>query len=212
MTEQNVIDSDGTVIISHGRLTGDSAYTGKMARKHNRPYFHIDLKEIEVLPASLEVLTWLDENGIMVLNVAGPMASKDSKIYTKVEEVLKGVLILEASRDQLFASLILNKSNSSKGLQRPETVLEAVDQLMKELDLAERTKIAKMAEDVLIRLHVTVGMFIRNRFFYPHNENLLESCRDLARDKHLKVDQASSVIITELWKKLQKPHRLKVVK
>ena len=25
-TEQNVIGSDGTVIISHGRLTGDSAY------------------------------------------------------------------------------------------------------------------------------------------------------------------------------------------
>ena len=35
-TEQNVIDSDGTVIISHGILTGGSAYTAKMARKHSR--------------------------------------------------------------------------------------------------------------------------------------------------------------------------------
>ena len=31
-TEQNVIDSDGTVIISHGKLTGGSAYTQKMAK------------------------------------------------------------------------------------------------------------------------------------------------------------------------------------
>ena len=51
-TEQNVIDSDGTLIVSHGKLTGGSAYTGKMAKKHNRPYFHVDLNEIDVLPAA----------------------------------------------------------------------------------------------------------------------------------------------------------------
>ena len=51
-TEQNVIDSDGTLIISHGKLTGGSAYTGKMAKKHSRPYFHVDLKEIDVLSSS----------------------------------------------------------------------------------------------------------------------------------------------------------------
>ena len=30
-TEQNVIDSDGTLIFSHGRLAGGSGYTRKMA-------------------------------------------------------------------------------------------------------------------------------------------------------------------------------------
>jgi len=211
-TEQNVIDSDGTLIVSHGRLTGGSAFTGKMAKKHNRPYFHVDLKEIDVLPAALEILTWLDENGIKVLNVAGARESKDPKIYSGVKDVLTGVFLLSSSRDQLFASLILNKSNSSKGFQRPETVDEAVDQLKKELDLAQKTKIAQMAEDILIRLHMTVGLFIRNQFFYPHNDNLLESCQDLTGDKHLHIDQASSIIIMELWKKLQKTHRLKVIK
>jgi hypothetical protein len=95
---------------------------------------------------------------------------------------------------------------------RPETVVEAVDQLMKELNLAQKTNIAHMAEDVLIRLHMTVGMYIKNQFFYPSNENLLESCRDLTGDKHLNVNQASSVIIRELWKKLQETHKLKVVR
>ena len=32
--EQNVIDSDGTVIFSHGRLTGKFAYTRKVSDKH----------------------------------------------------------------------------------------------------------------------------------------------------------------------------------
>lgn len=43
-TEQNVIDSDGTLIISHGELTGGSEYTWEMTKKHNRPYFYADLK------------------------------------------------------------------------------------------------------------------------------------------------------------------------
>jgi len=211
-TEQNVKDSDGTVIISRGKLTGGSAYTLKLAKKHNRPYFHVDLKQYEVLPAALEILSWLDDNSIKVMNVAGPRASKDPKIYKKVREVLEGVLILEASRDQLFVSLKLSKTPTNMNTKRPDTVLEAVDQLMKELDLAEKAKISKMAKDGLIRLHLTVGMYIRNRFFYPHNENLLESCRDLTGDKHLNIDHASSVIIRELWKKLQETHKLKVVK
>ena len=79
-TEQNVIDSDGTVIISRGKLTGGSAYTQKMAKYYSKPCLHIDLRKHDVLPAAVELLTWIDERGIKVLNVAGPRASKDPKI------------------------------------------------------------------------------------------------------------------------------------
>ena len=34
-TEQNVIDSDGTLIVAHGKLTGGSDCTREMALKHN---------------------------------------------------------------------------------------------------------------------------------------------------------------------------------
>jgi len=36
-TEQNVIDSDGTLIVSHGKLNGGSALTRRLAKKHKRP-------------------------------------------------------------------------------------------------------------------------------------------------------------------------------
>jgi hypothetical protein len=42
-TEQYVIDSDGTVIFSRGKLTGGTDYTRKMILKHKKQLFHIDL-------------------------------------------------------------------------------------------------------------------------------------------------------------------------
>jgi hypothetical protein len=52
-TEQNVIDSDGTLIIPHGPLTGGSAYTRKMAMKHAKPWFHIDLNKTPTFHAGM---------------------------------------------------------------------------------------------------------------------------------------------------------------
>ena len=42
-TEQNLIDSDGTVVFSYGKLSGGSALTRRLAGKHGRPYLYIDL-------------------------------------------------------------------------------------------------------------------------------------------------------------------------
>ena len=91
-TEKNVIDSDGTLIISHGNLTGGSDYTCKMAQKHNRPWIHVDASKYSVDAAVVVVRAWVSGNKIKVLNVAGPRASKDRKIYSKTKTILKGVL------------------------------------------------------------------------------------------------------------------------
>ena len=210
-TEQNVIDSDGTVIISHGKLSGGSAYTQKMAKKHNRLCLHIDLNERDILPAVLEILNWLNANGIKVLNVAGPRASKDPKIYKVVKEILESLLILSARVDRIFSSLRFSKTAPGKNIRKPETVDEAVGRLMSEMSLKDLNKVARMSEDDLINLHFTVGMWIRNNFVYPRNDKLLQSCREVSRDKHLHFAQMHMVIITALWKKLQKTHKLKVV-
>jgi hypothetical protein len=211
-TEQNVIGADGTVIISHGKLTGGSAYTQEMAKKHARPCLHVDLNKHAVLPAALEILNWIDEHGIKVLNVAGPRASKDPKIYKLVKEILESLLILNASVDRIFSSLRLSKTAPDNNIRKPETVDEAVGRLMSEMNLKDLNKVARMSEDDLVNLHFTVGMWIRNNFVYPRNDKLLQSCREVSRDKYLHFAQMHMVIIRELWKKLQKTHKLKVVK
>jgi hypothetical protein len=211
-TEQNVRGADGTVIISHGKLTGGSAYTLKMAKKHDRPCLYVDLDKHDVLPAALEILNWLDEHGIKVLNVAGPRASNDPKIYKVVKEVLESLLILNASVDRLFSSLRFSKTGPDKVIRKPKTVDEAVGRLMSEMNLRDKTTLLKMAEDDLIDLHFTVGMWIRNNFVYPRNDKLLESCREVLGDPILHWAQMHMVILHELWKRLQETHKLKVAK
>jgi putative hydrolase of the HAD superfamily len=89
-TEQNVIDSDGTLIISHGSLTGGSAQTRAFAVKHRRPWLHIDLDQYADSSAAADaVVKWLAACSVAVLNVAGSRASLDPELYEGVRNLLE---------------------------------------------------------------------------------------------------------------------------
>lgn len=87
-TELNVENSDATLIVSHGPLTGGSKLTQDLCRKHRRPYLHIDLRELDESEAAEELSDWLRTIGCRVLNVAGPRASEDPNIYGAVKRLL----------------------------------------------------------------------------------------------------------------------------
>lgn len=93
-TEKNVLDADGTLIISRGSLTGGSEYTREMAVKHNRLWLHIDLKQIPAFQAATTINDWISKKGIAILNVAGPRASKDPKIYSDTLGILASTYYL----------------------------------------------------------------------------------------------------------------------
>jgi hypothetical protein len=90
-TEQNVIDSDGTVIFTYGKLTGGSSLTKKYAVKNNRPWLHIDLESRK--DPVLKIKDWIIEWDIKVLNVAGKSASKAPGIYDQVKTIIKQLLM-----------------------------------------------------------------------------------------------------------------------
>lgn len=90
-TEQNILHSDGTLIISHGKLTGGSKLTRDLTAKHNKPYLHIDLSKNSASYSAELIRMWLSDNGIKVLNVAGSRASGDPAIYTAAMKVLEKV-------------------------------------------------------------------------------------------------------------------------
>ena len=91
-TEQNVVDSDGTLILSHGSLTGGSLLTLKMAEKHDRPSFHGDCERRDEEELLEDIEKWLRLNCIEVLNVAGPRASGDPLIYEIVRRLVNRLL------------------------------------------------------------------------------------------------------------------------
>jgi hypothetical protein len=91
-TEQNVVESDGTLIVSHGELTGGSEYTCRVAEKHGKPWMHVDASQVSVEAAVEFVRAWISGSQIKVLNVAGPRASKVPRIYSTTKRILKKVL------------------------------------------------------------------------------------------------------------------------
>ena len=91
-TELNVRDSDATVILSHGTLTGGSALTLEFARSLERPVLHLDLAAQELVAAASRLREWLALEKPRVLNVAGPRASKDPHIFDETKQVLLDAL------------------------------------------------------------------------------------------------------------------------
>jgi len=92
-TEQNVLDSDGTVIFQQGRLSGGSDLTRKLAIKHGKPWLHLDMKKLSIDEAGKEIIGWVKKNQIETLNVAGKSATSDPEIYDIVFGVMGRVLI-----------------------------------------------------------------------------------------------------------------------
>ncbi len=91
-TELNVQNSDATLIFSQGLLFGGSEYTESMARKHGKPCLNVDFDKHDPDQAICRVKAWLASKKPGVLNVAGPRASDDPEVYSKVKCVLVDVL------------------------------------------------------------------------------------------------------------------------
>jgi hypothetical protein len=77
-TVQNVSESDGTLILTVGKIVGGTLLTKKTAQKRHKPYLVLDLDQ---LPDIAVILEWLQERSIRVLNVAGPRASQSPRAY-----------------------------------------------------------------------------------------------------------------------------------
>ena len=91
-TEWNVRDSDATLIVSHGPLTGGSALTQDLARKWKRPALHLDLAALDPESARRRLCAWLDAIRPGTLNVAGPRASRDPEVYEATRALLRAAL------------------------------------------------------------------------------------------------------------------------
>lgn len=77
-TEKNVMESDGTLILNVGKLSGGTELTLDYSRKHHKPCLVIQL---DCGPETGPVIQWAKENPIRVLNIAGPRESKQPGLH-----------------------------------------------------------------------------------------------------------------------------------
>jgi len=99
-TEQNVIDSDATVIFTYGLPQGGSKRTLQFAKQHDKPSLWVDMN-LENSVAAENVLVWLNNlrNSQITLNVAGSRGSSHPELQKRVCEIIKSVLL---SMDSTF--------------------------------------------------------------------------------------------------------------
>ena len=215
-TEQNVIDSDGTVIITRGPLTGGSRYTHQMAKQHRKPCLIIDLARTKVYEAGATIMIWVTDNKISTLNVAGPRASKNRHIYDQVTEILELVLYLFNLKKQnpSMAGQESQPGNDTPGVQVfLKTVDEVVESVLSELRPEERSILAKTSEQNLPILTHLLASFIDTKIGDSTlNQELIEDCRRRVGNRDLDAAEASKVIIEAIWEKVRETHRLRVVK
>lgn len=91
-TEWNVRDADATLILTWGLPQGGTQETLEMLKKWKKPYFVIDF-EAAPNPSPTLIRTWIRENSIQTLNIAGPRADKKNEIYLEAYRFLS--LLLE---------------------------------------------------------------------------------------------------------------------
>jgi hypothetical protein len=85
-TEWNVRDSDGTLILTRGESDRGTVLTVRLAVEKRKPYLVVDL----LAPWDVEaVREWIEQNGIVTLNVAGPRESSSPGIGDEARRFLR---------------------------------------------------------------------------------------------------------------------------
>ncbi len=87
-TLQNVKDSDGTIIIYPGKVSGGTEQTLHFCVEQRRPHELIDASKVSTEKAAQLIADFVCENNIEILNVAGPRQSEWPEGYGYAAQVL----------------------------------------------------------------------------------------------------------------------------
>ncbi len=96
-TKKNVEDSDGTVVFYDSELHGGTERTVAFCMQTGKPHRQIDIQKVAVDKAADQVVSFVADYGIGVLNVAGPRLSHCPSIYNYVKSAMGLVIAMITS-------------------------------------------------------------------------------------------------------------------
>lgn len=214
-TGKNVLEADGTLIFSHGPLTGGSELTRQIADRNGRHCLHADLDGMDEFHVAFEIMHWLRHHGIKVLNVAGPRASKDPGIYPAVFQILEAVyyfLLMEESMPD-FINRPVDSLETADRREIPASLTDAVTRLAADLPLKEKVVMAGLSESEFFSRHGALELYIRNYFgLDAGNMRLLTSCRKASGRPDMGIDDAVALILNHFQEFLKETHAIRLVK
>ena len=98
-TRQNVIDSDGTLVITYGDAEGGTARTLELCHELDKSCLCIDAECHSPAQAATKIARFIVDHRIVTLNVAGPRASKQPQAQVYTRETIGLLLNLLHSND-----------------------------------------------------------------------------------------------------------------
>jgi hypothetical protein len=99
--EKNIIDSDGTIILTHGQLIIGSKIIKDLANHHNKPCLSINLTDCSINHAVSSIRKWIANNEIEAIYFTGSKSVGKSGIYKETIQVIKGVCGVEREQETL---------------------------------------------------------------------------------------------------------------
>ena len=95
----------------------------------------------------------------------------------------------------------------------PLTIDEAVNMLLADLPLLDRTRLSAMTTEELNLINKLVGIQIAKDFrLWSGNDPLLNACLEALDDSDADDADPTLVIVRAMWQKLQETHVLRLVK
>ena len=91
-TKQNVVDSDGTLILFFDQLSGGTRETLLIAEALGKPVLTLDCSAKSIEDAAVEAAAFVELNAIGTLNVAGPRESSCSGSTQVARRLVSAVL------------------------------------------------------------------------------------------------------------------------
>lgn len=216
--EQNVLQSDGTLLVTRGLKSVEGRYAVETALRHQKQFLHADLSQHSAFEASSLISSWASMNRVLVVFVTGPSGQQDRKIYDDVKKILETAIYLEFVKTGLHPDRperpqeLLDDDFSGETVL-PQSVEEAVLQLKAVLPLKDRAVMANMQADELDHLKSGLGEYIKQKFgLYMDNAPLIDSCAQRSNLNRPLPDEACAVILKALWEDLRETHKLRIIK
>lgn len=212
--EKNVLESDGTLIVSRGIQTSGAAKAVRAALKKQRQLLHVDLNQYSLFEAGSLTCSWLSQKQIKSVYVTGPTAEEEPHIYEQGRKLLETAFYLDAVKAGGQAPLYTNHGAAAEHTcDWPGTVAEAVSRLKSVLSLKDRSIMANMVPNELSHLKSGLSEYIKRDFgLYANNDSLMKSCADCGGLIRPLPDEACGVILRALYEDLRKTHKLRVIK
>lgn len=211
---KNVKASDGTFILSHGRLRKQADYARQMTLKNRKQLLGIELNQHSPFEAARLLASWIEMNHIKSLFVTGSTEIKTLNIYHQTFRILESAIFAVLAQSSVPGSTeILSGRNVGIPNRQPATVHDAMEWLVSSLSLKEKAYIAASKLDVFLQRDNPLGQHIQKIFnLRTGNEVLMQSCSDISEKDAVKPEEASRVIMIALWKNLRETHRLRIIK